>query len=115
MDQQCTICITEALSYTKSDIKARTGLKATNTATAHRSRLLNVKGLIQGLGSGGVMLVQSIGTLSSAHTLPALENSWGQWEKVLILDSISQAQTSLQSRPKKLCKNHLMGDPSLFP
>jgi len=47
-------------------------------------------------------------------TLTALENRGGQWTKAPTLDSISQAQTSLQSRPKKLCKDHLMGDPSVL-
>lgn len=114
MVQQCEICIIGVLSYIENDIKAGTGLKATHTGIEHRSRPLNVKGSIQGWGSGDAILVRSSGTLPITHTLPALENRGGQWTKAPTLDSISQAQTSLQSRPKKLCKDHLMGDPSVL-
>lgn len=38
-----------------------------------------------------------------------------QGAKAPILDSMSQAQKPLQSRPKKFCKENLMGDPSVLP
>lgn len=50
--QQCEICITDVLSYTKNGIKVGTGLKAPHTDTECQSRLLNVKGSIQAWGSG---------------------------------------------------------------
>lgn len=85
MGQQREICISEALSSTQSDIKAGTGLKATNTGITPRPRLLNIEDSIRGLGSGGIILVRSIGTLSSTHTkeqqghiLPALESGGSQ-------------------------------------
>lgn len=86
MVQQCKICIIEVLSYTKNDIKLGTGLKATHIGTEHQFRPFNVKGSIQGLGSGDTMLVRSTGTLPSTHTLPALENRGGQWTKAPTLD-----------------------------
>lgn len=79
-------------------VKPGTGLTPTNAAVGLRPRVLRVHGSAQGMGSAHV-------------TLPAEESAGDQGVKAPILDSVSQAQMSLQSSSETVFKDHLWAAP----